>query len=119
MSDEVAEVKKTAKAIVKRIDSGEKVATSLTHVLEVANILEASMPIADSNLVLSDRILSPTIFILEPTRENYVDAIEVAKEVGVGLYDAVAYVLMKESDIEEIYNFDKHFDCFDDIRRVH
>jgi len=117
--DEVAEMKKNAKVIVKRINSGERVATSLTHVSEVANILEASMPIHESHMVMRDLIHSPTIAILEPSRENYVDAVEVAEEASVGLNDGVAYVLMKENGIEEIYSFDRHFDRFKDVRRVH
>jgi len=117
--DEVAEMKKNAKVIVKRINSGERVATSLTHVSEVANILEVSMPIHESHMVMRDLIHSPTIAILEPSRENYVDAVEVAEEVSVGLNDGVAYVLMKENGIEEIYSFDRHFDRFKDVRRVH
>ena len=117
--DEVAEMKKNAKVIVKRINSGERVATSLTHVSEVANILEASMPIHESHMVMRDLIHSPTIAILEPTRDNYVDAVEVAEEVSVGLNDGLAYVLMKENGIEEIYSFDRHFDRFEDVRRVH
>jgi len=117
--DEVAEMKKSAKLIVRRINSGERVATSLTHVSEVANILEASMPIHESHMVMRDLIHSPTIAILEPSRENYVDAVEVAEEVSVGLNDGVAYVLMKENGIEEIYSFDRHFDRFKDVRRVH
>ena len=117
--DEVAEMKKNAKVIVKRINSGERVATSLTHVSEVANILEASMPIHESHMVMRDLIHSPTIAFLEPSRENYVDAVEVAEEVSVGLNDGVAYVLMKENGIEEIYSFDRHFVRFKDVRRVH
>ena len=119
VADEVAEMKKNARLIVRRINSGERVATSLTHVSEVANILEASMPIHESPMVMRDLIHSPTIAILEPSRENYVDAVEVAEEVSVGLNDEVAYVLMKENAIEEIYSFDRHFDRFKDVRRVH
>jgi len=119
MSDEVAEMKRAARGIVKRINSGEKVATSLTHVSEVANILEASMPIQDSHLIMRDLIHSPTISIFETTKENYVDAIEVAEEATVGLNDGLAYVLMKQNDLEEIYSYDKHFDRFSDVRRVH
>ena len=119
VADEVAEMKRNSKLIVKRINSGERVSTSLTHVSEVANILEASMPIHESHMVMRDLIHSPTIAILEPSRDNYVDAVEVAEEVSVGLNDGVAYVLMKENGIEEIYSFDRHFDRFKDVRRVH
>jgi hypothetical protein len=46
------------------------------------------------------------------------DAIEVAQEASVGLNDALAYVLMKATDVKEIYSFDRHFDRFDDIKRI-
>jgi predicted nucleic acid-binding protein len=117
-SSEIAEMKKAARNIVKRIDSGEKVATSLIHLSEVANILEAAMPIFGSHRIMRDLIHSPTLSVIEPTRENYMDAVEVAEEASVGLNDGVAYVLMKESGIAEIYSFDKHFDRFKDIRRI-
>jgi predicted nucleic acid-binding protein len=118
VTGEVAEMKKAARNIVKRIDSGEKVATSLAHVSEVANILEASMPLQGSCQIMRDLVHSPTVSILEPTRENYMDAVEVAEEVSVGLNDGVAYVLMRENGIDEIYTFDKHFDRFKDVRRI-
>ena len=119
ISDEVAEMKKNAKAIVRRINAGEKAATSLVHLSEVANILEASMPIRNSHIVMRDLIHSPMISIFEPVRGDYVDAVEVAEEMSVGLNDGVAYVLMRENGIEEIYSFDKHFDHVKDVRRVH
>lgn len=119
LPSEIAEMKKAARAIVRRIDSGEKVATSLTHISEVANILEASMPIHSSHQITTDLIHSPSISIIEPTRENYVDAVELAKDVSVGLNDGVAYVLMKENGMDEIYSFDKHFDRFEGVKRIH
>lgn len=118
VSGEVAEMKKAARNIVKRIDSGEKVATSLTHVSEVANILEASMPLQGSYQITRDLVHSQTVSLFELTRGNYMDAVEVAEEVSVGLNDGVAYVLMKENSLSEIYSFDKHFDRFKDVRRI-
>jgi len=115
----IAEMKKAAKAVVRRIDSGEKVATSLTHISEVANILEASMAVHSSHQIIIDLIHSPSISIFEPTRENYVEAVELAQEVSAGLNDGVAYVLMKENGIDEIYSFDKHFDSFEGLKRIH
>ncbi len=118
VTSEVAEMKKAARNIVKRIDSGEKVATSSAHVSEVANILEASMPLQGGYQIMRDLIHSPTVSMFEPTRGNYMDAVEVAQEVSVGLNDGVAYVLMKENGMDEIYSFDKHFDRFKDVRRI-
>jgi predicted nucleic acid-binding protein len=118
VSVEVAEVKKAAKGIVNRINAGERVATNLVHLSEVANILESSMPIPTSHLVMRDLIHSPSIHIIEPTREDYVDAVEVAEEASIGFNDGVAYVLMRENEIHEIYSFDKHFDRLKDTKRI-
>jgi len=111
--------KRTAKAIVQRIDAGEKAVSSLVHLSEVANIVEASMPISDSQLIMQDLIHSPSISILAAAREDYVDAVEVVEAASIGLNDAVVYVLMKANGIEELYSFDKHFDRLKDVRRVH
>jgi hypothetical protein len=56
--------------------------------------------------------------VLEPSRENFFDAIETAEESALGLDDAVAYALMRTKGIEEIYSFDRHFDQLPDIRRI-
>jgi predicted nucleic acid-binding protein len=39
------EIKEAAKEIVKRINDGEKVATTLVQISEIANILESYMPV--------------------------------------------------------------------------
>jgi|SRR5208337_2934370 len=114
----VADMKRNARGIVARINAGEMVSTSLTHVSEVANILEAVMPLNESHKVTRDLIYANTIEVLEPSRENFFDAIEIAEESALGLNDAVAYVLMRTNGIEEIYSFDKHFDQLPDIRRI-
>lgn len=77
------------------------------------------MPIGGSYEIMRDLIHSPNVAIFEPTRENYIDAVEVAEDISVGLNDAIAYVLMKENGISEIYSFDKNFDRFKDITRIH
>jgi len=114
----VADMKRNARGIVARINAGEMVSTSLTHVSEVANILEAVMPLNESHKVTRDLIYANTVEVLEPSRENFFDAIEIAEESALGLNDAVAYVLMRANGIEEIYSFDKHFDQLPDIRRL-
>ena len=114
----VAQMKRNARGIISRINAGEMVSTSLTHVSEVANILEAVMPINESHKVIRDLIYVSTIEVLEPSRENFFDAIEVAEESAVRLNDAVAYVLMRSNEIGEIYSFDKHFDQLPDVKRI-
>ncbi len=114
----VAEMKRHARGIVARINAGEMVSTSLTHVSEVANILEAAMPLNESHKVTRDLVYANTIEVLEPSKENFFEAIEVAEESAVGLNDAVAYVLMRSNEIDEIYSFDRHFDQLPDVKRI-
>ena len=116
--NEIAEMKKASKAILRRINTDEKVYSSLVHLSEVANILEAVLPVNESHRILRDLLYATTLILLEPTKGNYLDAIEVAQEAAVGLNDALAYVLMKGMDVKEIYSFDRHFDRFDDIKRI-
>ncbi len=114
----LAETKRNAKGIIARINAGEMVATSLTQISEVANILEAVMPLDGSRKVTRDLISANAIEVLEPRKENFLDAIEVAEDFSVGLNDAVAYILMRTNEIEEIYSFDSHFDQLPDIKRI-
>jgi len=116
--NEIAEMKKAARAILRRVNTSEKVYSSLIHLSEVANILEAVMPVNESRTIMRDLLYATTIVILEPTKGNYLDAIEVADEANVGLNDGLAYVLMKTTGAKEIYSFDQHFDRFDDIERI-
>jgi predicted nucleic acid-binding protein len=116
--NEIAEMKKAARAILRRINTSEKVYSSLIHLSEVANILEAVTPVDESLKIMRDLLYATTLVILEPTNGDYLDAIEVAHEAGVGLNDGLAYVLMKATGVREIYSFDRHFDRFDDIERI-
>jgi predicted nucleic acid-binding protein len=118
VSNDVAGMKKASKAILRRINADEKVYSSLIHLSEVANILEAALPINESHKIVRDLLYTDTIVILEPRKSNYLDAIEVAQEASVGLNDALAYLLMKSSNVKEIYSFDRHFDRFEDIKRI-
>jgi len=115
----VAEMKRAAKAIVTTINGGENAASRLTHISEVAKILEAVMSLEESHKIVRDLIHATTISLFEPTRVNYVDAIEIAENSSVRLNGALAYVLMRTQGVEEIYSFDRDFDKFRDIKRVY
>ena len=111
-------LKNTAKDIVRRINDGEEVITSIVHVSEIANILEDLMPL-DKALEVEEAILSKeNIKIVSISRNDYIASIEIAKTFKIGLNDALAYTIMKSHEIKEIYTFDKDFKKLTDIKIV-
>lgn len=114
----ISEMKRNAKGILERVNNGEKVATSLVHVSEVANILESVVPLEQSNKIVRDIASTQSIVIYEPHVPDYLAAVDIALEKTVGLNDALAYLMMKNEGIDEIYSFDSHFHNFHDIKRI-
>ncbi len=112
------EAKNKAKEIVQRIDRGEEVFLSASHLSEVANVLEDLMPLEQALEILEALLQKENIRIIEVSKSDYLSALEVARRRLVGLNDALAYVLMKKLGVSEIYSFDKHFDLFPDVRRI-
>lgn len=118
LTPEISKLKEDARSIVKRINEGEPVITSLIHISEIANILEARMPLKRSLEILTDLMTIDNIEILQPTVKLYQSAIEEAKMVNVGVNDALAYFLMKDKGITEVYSFDLDFDRMKGIKRL-
>jgi len=115
---EISKLKENAQSIVKRISEGEPVTTSLIHISEIANMLEARMPLKKSLEILTDLMTIDNLKILQPTVELYQSAIEEAKIVNVGVNDALAYSLVEEKGITEVYSFDLDFDRMKGIKRL-
>lgn len=113
-----AEMKESAKNIVRRIEEGEEVATSLVHVSEVANVLEPGMTMARLCELLRSILGRDNILILEPTADDYLLALDFAPEQGIGPNDALGVVLMRRTGISKIYSFDKHYDGIEGIQRL-
>jgi len=112
------QIKSHARGIVTRINDGEGVLTSVVHLSEVANLLEAWMPLHDARSVLQGLCTSETVEVLSTERRDLIEALTVGSEVGVGMSDALAVVLMRTAGVSDVYSFDKDFDRFDGIRRV-
>jgi predicted nucleic acid-binding protein len=110
--------KETAKQILNRINTGEKVVCSVVHFSELCNIIEYYYPFETALEIEKGLLLRSNIQILEVTQEDYLNATAIAEQHQVGLNDALAYALMKRMEITKIYSFDKHFDCFQDIERL-
>ncbi|MCS4541070.1 MAG: type II toxin-antitoxin system VapC family toxin [Euryarchaeota archaeon] len=118
LPEDIATFKSSAKKIIERVENGEEVATTVVHLSEIANILEARMPLEQSLEVLSSIVLLNNITIEDVLGTGYIAAIEEALNFGVGVNDVIAARIMKKLRITEIYSFDKHFDKIPDIKRL-
>jgi len=111
-------IKRSARQIVKRIDAGEEVVISTVHLAEIANILEDFMPLNNALEIISSLVSKPSIVILNVTGRDCVKALLTAQTNAIGFSDAIAYVLMSDRNIQEIYSFDKDFENIKGIKRV-
>lgn len=112
------EIKERAKSILKRIEEGEKAATTVVHVSEVANILETRTTREDSWRILSALVSIRGLTLIGVTGDTYRAAVQTSSVLGVGVNDALAYIAMAGSDVNEAYSFDKHFDQLPEVTRI-
>ena len=115
---DIADIKGRAKDIVKRIDAGEPVLTSVVHLSEVANVLEGHLTPEDLNKYFNSILYRENITVCAVDHELYRLANEGFLLYGIGLNDAVASILMKREGINEVYSFDAHFDKMDWVKRL-
>jgi len=112
-------IKEEAKAILKRIESGEEeVALSTAHLSEIVNIVEAGLGIEKSLGFLAWVLTMDNIEVYSVGLGHYEKCLPVAKENLVSVNDALAYLFMRSYGLKEIYSFDGHFDRFRDIVRL-
>jgi predicted nucleic acid-binding protein len=116
LSKEEGRVKEAAKEIVRGIEGGEGVAMSTVHLSEVVNIIESGLGLQKSLGFLAWAISSANIDVYPTDVGDYGSALSVARDRGVSANDALAYLLMKEHDLDEVYSFDRHFDLLDVTR---
>ena len=95
---------------------GEEVATSTVHLSEVVNIIESGLSLQRSLGFLAWAISKANVDVFPTDVGDYGSALSVARDRGVSANDALAYLLMKERDLDEVYSFDRHFDQLDVTR---
>jgi len=113
VNEKVIKRKKIAKEILLRVEKGEKVVTTVVHLSEVANILEAKANLSTALKFVENMLLADNVRILPVSQEDYLKALLIAKEKNVSVNDALAYLKMKEINVKEIYTFDNHFKNLD------
>jgi predicted nucleic acid-binding protein len=118
LADEERKLKEMAKSIIRRVNEGEKVITSIVHLSEVANILENAMTIAALSELIKGILSSDNIAVIEVSSHDYLMAADLASIHNIGINDSLALIKMRERGVDEIYSFDKHFDEIEGITRV-
>ena len=110
-------IKQAAQKIVKRINEEEKIAISVANMTEIANLLEPYMSL-DGALSIEEFLIR-SAKLVTVNKQQYLEALKIAKEKRVGLNDALTYVVMLKNKIYEIYSFDKDFDKLEGIKRLY
>jgi predicted nucleic acid-binding protein len=118
LTGEEERIKDESKAIVKRIEEDEEVATSTVHLSEIVNIIEAALGLQQSIGFLVWAISKENVDVYPTSKEHYEAAASIAKDRSVSVNDALAYILMKKHGLTEIYSFDKHFNQLQDITKL-
>lgn len=112
------DTKERAKEIIERIEAGEMVATSTVHLSEVINIVESGLGLQESMGLLAWAVSRSNIKVHSTSLGDYEAALPIAKERGVSANDALAYTLMRQHGIDEVYSFDKHFNQLTEVTRL-
>lgn len=110
-------IKELAKEIVRRINDGEEVGITVVQVAEIANLLESYLLLNEALKVEEFLLLARNVNVFDVTKKDCLEALKICRERNVGLSDAIAYVVMMKSGVDEIYSFDDDFDKLD-VRRV-
>lgn len=118
LTPEEENVKLAATKILDRVEKGEDVATSVIHISEAINIVEARLGLKKALELLENCLATNNLSVLTVSRGDYEKALFVAARYGVSPNDAVAALLLREKSITEIYGFDRHFDNIPFIKRV-
>lgn len=113
-----AEIKEAAKRILLRLEDGEDASTTVVHLSEVANLIESRMPLGESRQLLSSMVTLKGLKVVDVGGGDYSAAIQASGVLGVGVNDCLAYLVMRDLGVDEIYSFDRHFDEMDGVSRI-
>ena len=113
-----AQMKESAKQIIRSLETGEEMASTTVHISEVLNILEDNLGVKQSMAFLSWAIAAKNLTVFPASIVDYESALNITRETLIGLNDSLAIHIMRREGISEIYSMDRHFDRFEDIIRI-
>jgi predicted nucleic acid-binding protein len=111
-------MKKNSQEIIRKINEGEEVITSVAHISEVSNILKKAIRLEDLHLLLLSLFSRGNIKIKNVTKEDYLLAIDMMQDTQLDPNDCLAVELMERENIKEIYSYDIGFEKIREIKRL-
>ena len=102
LSEKARWMKEESKKILKKINDGEEIVTTVVHLSEVNNFLKKSMDMATLQNLFLELYSLENFKIFDVRAEDYLAAI--------------ALKVMRDMDIKEMYSFDRGFERF--VRRL-
>ena len=111
-------MKINSQEIIRKINNGEEVVTSVVHLSEVSNILKKAMQLNNLQILLLSLNSKPNISIIDVTKEDYLLAIDHMQDFQLDPNDCLALELMERENIKEIYSYDSGFENIKHIRRL-
>jgi predicted nucleic acid-binding protein len=113
-----AQMKGSAKQIIRSLEEGEEMASTTVHISEVLNILEDNLGVKQSMAFLAWIIAAKNLTVFPVGVTEYESALNIARESNIGLNDSLAVHIMRREGIGEIYSMDRHFDGLKDVLRI-
>ena len=104
------EIKRAAQRILEMVEDGEPVVTTPAHISEVANILESRVGHPSAATILQAVVGLDGLSVHALTGGHVKAAATLSQRMGLGFNDTLAYLVMREMGVEEIFSFDRDFD---------
>jgi len=108
----------TSKAILKRVEDGEKAMTSLAVIQEVVDWLEYNGRKKEAGVFLTAVNSYAKMKKVSNRWRDFPRASAEAEKEGVDFVDALTLAVMRREKVAEVYSNDKDFDRIAGIKRV-
>ncbi len=118
LTEKQKEMKDKSKEILRKINEGEEVTTTVIHLSEISNILKRSLDLNDLSELLIGLYSMDNIKIVDVTKGDYLSAIELMEDITLDPNDCLAIEIIRREGIDEIYSFDGRFDGVRGVKRV-
>ncbi len=115
LSEKARWMKEESKKILKKINDGEEIVTTVVHLSEVNNFLKKSMDMATLQNLFLELYSLENFKIFDVRAEDYLAAIAMMAETGLDANDCLALKVMRDMNIKEMYSFNRGFERF--VRR--